>query len=184
MVVRMDRPLLPERMAQDLVRAVRDHLVRIHVRRGPAAGLEDVERELRVELSVHQLLARLDDRLADLAVEQPQLHVRLCARHLDQAEGVDEPPAEAYPADWKVFDRPLGLDAPVRVFRDFDLPQEVFLDAEFRHSNAPPGRQSPRGINIVNAFVRTDDPGPRRYESWLASAQAPPPAISGFQSKS
>src|SRR5439155_21988986 len=41
-IIRMDGALLPQRMAQDLVRAVRDHLVRIHVRRGPAAGLEDV----------------------------------------------------------------------------------------------------------------------------------------------
>ncbi len=159
MVVRMDGAFLPERMAQDLVRAVLDHLVRIHVRRGPAAGLEDVEREVSIQFPVHHLLARLDNRLADLAVEQSEFHVRLGARHLDQAERVDEPPAEADSADREVFDRPLSLDPPVCVFWDFDLPQEVFLDAELRHSNAPPCRQSPGGINIANEFVRTNGSG-------------------------
>src|SRR2546426_4607728 len=155
----MDGAFLPERMAQDLVRAVLDHLVRIHVRRGPAAGLEDVEREVSVQFPVHHLLARLDDRFADLVVEQAEFHVRLGARHLDQAESVYEPPAEADSAYRKVFDRPLSLDPPVCVFWDFDLPQEVFLDAELRHSNAPPCRQSPGGINIANEFVRTNGSG-------------------------
>src|SRR5438128_1899702 len=158
-VIRMDGAFLPERMAQDLVRTVRDHLVRVHVRRGPAAGLEDVEREVRVQLPVHHLLTRLDDRFADLVIEQSEFHVRLGARHLDEAEGVDEPPAEANSADREVFDRSLRLDSPIRVFWDFDLPQEVSLDAELRHSNAPRCRQSPGGINIVNRFVRTNGPG-------------------------
>src|SRR3989454_5406595 len=175
MVVRMDGALLPERMAQDLVRTIRDHLVRIHVRRGPAAGLEDVQREMAVQFAVHHLLARLDDRLADFVVEQSEFHVRLGARHLDQAESIDEPPAEADSADWEVFDRSLSLNPPVRVLWDFDLPQEVFLDAELRHSNAPPCRQSPGGINIVNDFVRTNGsgrPGTTRH----SSAAAPTPS--------
>src|SRR3989442_947949 len=156
MVVRMDGALLPERMAQDLVRTIRDHLVRIHVRRGPAAGLEDAQREMAVQFAVHHLWARWDARLADFVVEQSELHVRLGARHLDQAESVDEPPAEADSADWEVFDRSLSLDSPVCVLWDFDLPQEVFLDAELRHLNAPPCRQSPGSINIANEFVHTN----------------------------
>src|SRR3989449_8251713 len=146
-------------MAQDLVRAVPDHLVRVHVRRGPAPGLEDVQWEVRVQRAIHHLLTRLDDRFADLVVEQSEFCVRLGTRHLDQAEGVDEPPAEADSADRKILDRSLRLDSPIRVFWDFDLPQEVSLDAELRHSNAPPCRQSPGGINIVNESVRTDGSG-------------------------
>src|SRR2546427_400399 len=144
-VVRVDQSLLAERMAEDLVRAVRDHLVRVHVGRGPAAGLKDVEGELCVQFPVHDLLARLDRSLADLGVEEAELHVRLGARHLDQAERVDEPPTEPDPADREVLDRTLGLDAPVRVLRDFDLPQEVFLDAEVYHSNAPAWPTEPAG---------------------------------------
>src|SRR2546427_7803586 len=160
MVVRMDGALLPERVAEDLVRAVRDHLVRVHVGRGATASLEDVERELRVQLAVHHFLTRLDDRLADLVVEQSEFHVRLGARHLDQAESIDEAPAETDSADREVFDRSLSLDPPVRVFWYFDLPQEVSLDAELRHSNAPPCRQSPGDINIANESVRTHGSGP------------------------
>src|SRR2546428_12902034 len=88
---------------------------------------------MAVQFSVHHLWPRLDDRLADFVVEQSELHVRRGARHLDQAESVDEPPAEADSADWEVFDRSLSLDSPVCVLWDFDLPQEVFLDAELRH---------------------------------------------------
>src|SRR2546426_2150145 len=181
MVVRMDGALLPERVAEDLVRAVRDHLVRVHVGRGATASLEDVERELRVQLAVHHFLTRLDDRLADLVVEQSEFHVRLGARHLDQAESIDEAPAETDSADREVFDRSLSLDPPVRVFWDFDLPQEVSLDAELRHSNAPPCRQSPGGINIVNDFVRTNGsgrPGTTRHSSTAA------PRLSVFEGRS
>src|SRR2546430_436448 len=159
-VVRMDGAFLPEWMAQDLVRAVPDHLVRVHVRRGPAPGLEDVQWEVRVQRAIHHLLTRLDDRFADLVVEQSEFCVRLGTRHLDQAEGVDEPPAEADSADRKILDRSLSLDAPIRVFWDFDLPQKVSLDAELRHSNAPPCGQSPRGINIANESVCTHGSGP------------------------
>src|SRR5437870_12939436 len=172
----MDGAFLPERMAQDLVRAVRDHLVRVHVRRGPTARLEDVQREVRIQLPVHDLLARLDDRFADLVVEQSEFHVRLGARHLDQAESIDEPSAEADSADREVFDRSLSLDSPVRVSWDFDLPQEVFLDAELRHSNAPPCRQSAGGINIANQSVRTngtDRPGVTRDPSAAAPRPSP-----------
>src|SRR3989475_10927366 len=147
MVIRMDWALIPERMAQDLVGTIRDPLVRIHVRRGPAAGLEDVQREMAVQFAVHPLLARLADRLANFVVEQSELHVGLGARHLDQAESVDEPPAEADSADWEVFDRSLSLDSPVCVVWDFDLPQEGFLDADLRHLNARPARRSSRSIN-------------------------------------
>src|SRR2546422_782506 len=69
MVVRMDGAFLTERMTQDLVRAVRDHLVRVHVGRGPAPGLEDIEGDLCVQFPVHNFLAGLDRRLANLAVE-------------------------------------------------------------------------------------------------------------------
>src|SRR5437879_12061655 len=100
--------------------------------------------------AVHCFLSPVVDRVADPVVEQSEFHVRLGARHLDQAESIDEPSAEADSADREVFDRSLSLDSPVRVSWDFDLPQEVFLDAELRHSNAPPCRQRPGGINIAN----------------------------------
>src|SRR3989441_13370434 len=157
----MDDSLLAERVTQDLVRTVRDHFVRVHVRGGPAARLEDVERELSVELPVHDLLAPLDDRLAEFAVQEPKLHVRLRARHLDQAKGIDEPPAKPNSADREVLDCPLRLGAPVRVLGDLQLPEEVFLDAVVRHSHPATRRQ---GAEVIKVVKESYAPGARRRD--------------------
>ena len=133
-VVRMDGPFLAERVTEDLVRSVRDHLVRIHVRRRAAPGLEHVEWEVGVQLALHDLLAGLDDCLSDLRIEEAELHVRLGRRHLDQAERIEEAPTEADPADREVFDGPLRLGAPVGLFGDFQFTQEVLLDAVVGHA--------------------------------------------------
>src|SRR5207247_666395 len=105
-VVRMNGPFLSERVTEDLVRSVRNHLVRIHVRRRAAPGLEDIEGEVGVQLALHDLLACLDDRLSDLRIEEAELHVCLGRRHLDQAERIEEAPTEADPADREIFDGP------------------------------------------------------------------------------
>ena len=49
---------------------VGDHLVRVHVRRGARAGLEDVDRELVVVLARRDLVAGGRDALGDVGVEQ------------------------------------------------------------------------------------------------------------------
>ena len=158
-VVRMDRPFLAERMAEDFVGPVRDDLVPVHVRRRPAARLEHVEGELGVELAVHHFLAGLDDRLPDLGIKQAELHVRLGRCHLDEPERVDEAAPEADPANGEVLDRSLGLRPPVRVFRDLELPQEVPLDAIVRHPMRR-RRQNGGSINLVNgAYVSTEVSG-------------------------
>src|SRR5262249_46009125 len=51
-VVRVDDRLLAALRAEVLEGAIGDHLVRIHVRRRPGAGLEDVDDELAVEAAV------------------------------------------------------------------------------------------------------------------------------------
>src|SRR2546425_3676109 len=176
----MDDAFLAERVTQDLVRAVRDHFVRVHVRGGPAAGLEDVERELSVELPVHDLLASLDDRLAEFAVQEPQLDVRLRARHFDQAKGIDEPPAKPNPANREVLDRPLRLGAPARILGDFQFPEEVFLDAVVRHSHPATRRQGVEVIKVVNGSfasgARRRDPTGGASDRRLAGA-----AFAGFK---
>ena len=59
-----------------------DHLVGVHVRRGAAAGLEDVDDELVVVLAVGDRLRGLDDRLAELGVEQPRSMLTCAAAFL------------------------------------------------------------------------------------------------------
>ena len=64
-----------------LARERRDHLVRVHVRRGARAGLEDVDRELVVELAAGDpVAAAAAIRSALSRVEQPEVGVRRAQR--------------------------------------------------------------------------------------------------------
>ena len=62
----------PEHAAGELDRAVRDHLVHVHVRLGAAPRLPDPQRELAVERPVGHLVGRaLDERRARVASRSP-----------------------------------------------------------------------------------------------------------------
>src|SRR6185295_15809684 len=95
------------------------------------------ERELSVELAVHDLACGGADPLGALRVEQAELLVRLRARTLDEPERPDEPTAEADAGDREVVDRPLGLGAVVDALRYLDLAQRVLLDPIRRHPLPP-----------------------------------------------
>ena len=58
-------------VAHQLERAVGDHLVGVHVRRGAGAALEHVEPELIVKLAVDDFLAGAFDPREDRLVERP-----------------------------------------------------------------------------------------------------------------
>jgi len=129
-VVGVDRTA-PQLGPVDLGRAVRDHLVCVHVRGGPGAGLEDVDRELVVVVARDDLLGRLDDRVRAVVLDEAELAVGRCGGFLDDPERPDEPSAEGVPRDREVLDRPLGLCAPVGVRRDRHLAQAVAFGAVF-----------------------------------------------------
>src|SRR5262249_12689383 len=63
-----------------------DHLVRVHVRRRARAGLEDVDRELVVELAVGDARSRVRDPLRLVRVEQSELRVDERRGGLDATE--------------------------------------------------------------------------------------------------
>ena len=70
-VVGVDRDLAAaDAVVELLVGDARDHLVGVHVGRGAAAGLEDVEDELVVVLALGDRLRGLDDRRAELGRKQ------------------------------------------------------------------------------------------------------------------
>jgi len=77
--------------------AVGDDLVRVHIRRGPGAGLEDIDRELVVVFASDDLVGGLDDRLGDVVVDQAEVAVGLCGGLLDDAEPADESATERDP---------------------------------------------------------------------------------------
>ena len=111
-------------------RDVGDHLVGIHVAAGAGAGLEHVDRELRVVPAFGDFERRLLDCRGARGVEGVEVEIGGRSRPLDQAERTDELPRHAQPADRKVLDRALGLRAPQRVGRDLQLAQAVALAPE------------------------------------------------------
>ena len=72
-VVGVHRVLAAALAGKNLVGAAGDHLIGVHVGRGAGAGLEDIDHELVVQLSLHHLLGSLHDGLGALFVEVAQL---------------------------------------------------------------------------------------------------------------
>ena len=116
---------------------VRDHLVGIHVGAGAGAGLEDVEREVRVVTAFRDFQRRLLDGRSALGIQAVEVEIRGRRRPLDQAERADELARHAQAADRKVLDRALRLRAPQRVGRHLQLAEAVSFRSEtlVRHSN-------------------------------------------------
>ena len=91
---------------------VRDHLVRVHVRARPGAGLEDVDRELVVELACRDAIAGGGDALCHLRIEQAQIRVRAGGRGLDPAEPVRDGGGNGLTRDGEVGHGLVGLGPP------------------------------------------------------------------------
>ena len=72
MVVRVNRIFRADRFAGQLAATIRDHFVGVCVRARAGAGLENVEREMFVELSFDHFLRRLHDQGAALASSKPR----------------------------------------------------------------------------------------------------------------
>src|SRR5207245_7889926 len=140
MIIWMNNRLVPPLTTEKLNSAVRDDFVHVHVRRGTATCMEDINHELVVESPLHNLLRRRNNGLALLWVQQSQLHVGPRSRELDQSHSPNEFLRKAMTRYGKVLNRPLGLSAIIRRARDFDLPhgvlvQPIFLDRNhYRHA--------------------------------------------------
>ena len=150
-VVGVDGRPRTQHAAEQLDRPVADHLVGVHVGRGAATGLEDVDHELAVELSVGHLLGSLRDRLAESALEQAELHVDDRGLALDQAQRPHEVAREVQPADREVEPRPHGAGAVVGVRGNLELPHRVALAAGGRGRCAGHQRRSLEGTMISNS---------------------------------
>src|SRR5581483_9400396 len=89
-----------------------DDLVRVHVRRRARAGLEDVDRELVVEVAVRDPVGRRGDALPAVGVQQPELRVHPRRGALDAAEPARHRNRDRLARDGEVVDRLAGLAAP------------------------------------------------------------------------
>ncbi len=124
-VVRVDRLLAAHHAAGHLDRAVRDDLVRVHVRLRAAARLPDEQREVVVELPVDHLVCRRDDELDLIRRQRLQVAVHERRGLLQDAERADHRPGKMLGADVEVMKRSLRLRAPVAVGGDGDLAHGV-----------------------------------------------------------
>ncbi len=89
-----------------------DHLVRVHVRGRARAGLEDVDRELVVELARRDPGRGGRDPLRLVAVEQAEVGVRARGGALDAAEPARDRRRDRLAGDREVRDRLRRLAAP------------------------------------------------------------------------
>ena len=103
----MNRIFRADRFAGELAGAVRDHFVRVRVRARAGTGLENIEREMLVELPFHDFFRRLDDERAPVRIEQAEISVRLGGSPFDQPEGANERPGKSIAADREIQDRAL-----------------------------------------------------------------------------
>src|SRR5207237_8890623 len=105
---------------------VSDDLVGVRVGRRPRPRLEDVDREVGVELTGRDALCRLGDELRALGVEASELVVDLRRGTLDDRERADEARRKRLPRDREVLDRSLRGRSPVPVRGQLALAPGVF----------------------------------------------------------
>ena len=116
---------------------LRDHLVGVHVGRGARAGLEDVERELRVVLARHHLARRLGGSPRRAAAARCRSSAFTAAASLlIIASAAQEARREAAGRRPGSSAGALGLRAVVGAGRHLDLAQAVLLHAGVGHRAA------------------------------------------------
>ncbi len=86
MVVRVNRKVVTAAAPEALIRQICDHLVHIHVYRGAAAAVHQIDRELVVVVAARNFPCRIPDRRGDPVVEDSAGCVGLRCRRLDMAE--------------------------------------------------------------------------------------------------
>ena len=122
---------MPGSCARELIGAVRNHLVRVHVAVGAGPGLEHAERELVVQPAGDHFVGGLSNQVGDGRVDRAQGRVGRGGGLLDQAEGANDaarPPIDGRVADREVGSRPLGHGSPEPRQRDGHRPERIVLE--------------------------------------------------------
>ena len=128
-VVRVHAVVAAARAAEQLVRAIGDDLVRVHVDGRAAAAVDDVDRELFEVEPRRDLARRHHDRRRDLGGQLARREVRPGCGRLDVGEGCDElsPVGHGDAGDAEVRDRAHGVRAVEGAQRHLDRAERIAL---------------------------------------------------------
>jgi hypothetical protein len=126
---RVQAHVVAEWLAHEFEAAVRDDLVRVHVRRRAGTALDHADHELVVERAVDDLLADPVDEVGLESVEGAELLVRTGRGLLHDCERSDEIRVDGdRPAgDREVLPRPRSMDAPVGTGRNLHGTDRIAL---------------------------------------------------------
>src|SRR6185437_11968877 len=97
--------------------------------------LEDVDREVLVELACGDALRGLADRRSLRGLEVLEIEVRIGGGGLDQTERANEFARQRQARDREIVHRALGLRAPQCVCGYLEFAHSVVLGAVVRHCN-------------------------------------------------
>ena len=128
-IVLMDALLRIVLLARQLPAAIRDHFVHVHVRARARTGLENVEREMLVQLALDDFLGRLHDEGGTMGVEQAEIVIGLRGGPFQKAERANKGPRKAVTAHRKIEHGPLRRGAVKRGRRDGHLAHRVLFRA-------------------------------------------------------
>ena len=129
MVVGMNRLFGAELAAKQLVGAVGDHLIEVHVGLGAGAGLPDHQRKMIVERAIDHFARGAGDGAGAALVEQPKLAIGFRRCKLDDAERANDRRRHPVLADAEILPRTFGLRAPITIGGNRDRTEAVGLHA-------------------------------------------------------
>ena len=89
-IVGVDVGVFAELASQDLVGAVGDDLIGVHVQADARAGLENIDDEFAVPFTVDDFLGGLDDGVGTFLIHQAEFFVGFRGGTLDHAQGADK----------------------------------------------------------------------------------------------
>ena len=93
--------ILPQLSSQDLVGAIGDDLIGVHVQAYARARLKNIDHEFLIPLAVDHFLGRLDDGVGTLLIHQPEFLVGLRGSTLHHAQGADQLGMRAHARKWE-----------------------------------------------------------------------------------
>ncbi len=132
-VIRVHGLFRPHYAAQHFDRAIRDHLIRVHVGLRAGPGLPDDQREVIVKLAVDHFSCGGGNRVADLGAHVPLVDIDQGTGFLDDAKRADDRNGLAFPANREILDRPLCLRAPIFVGGNIQRAKAVGFNADCGH---------------------------------------------------